>query len=246
MTHRALLVEVWGVEYEDDFQVLRAHIANLRRKIEPPDGPQVHPHRPRRRLPLRRLARVHHICIARERATSAHVFTRSVYGRREASCGLDGGGRMIDGRAALRRRSSPIAHRRRPLRPPLLGDRPDRPDMSRARHPHRRRPLRPGRLGAGLRLPGLRAAARGEPLMAQGWLQIAIFVAVLSPWSSRSASTWRASSPTSASSCSPVVGPIERLAYRALRVRPERGPGLEGLRPQPDRLLAASSGSRST
>ena len=36
MTHRALLVEVWGVEYEDDLQVLRAHIANLRRKIEPP------------------------------------------------------------------------------------------------------------------------------------------------------------------------------------------------------------------
>jgi two-component system KDP operon response regulator KdpE len=36
MTHRALLVEVWGVEYEDDTQVLRAHIANLRRKIEPP------------------------------------------------------------------------------------------------------------------------------------------------------------------------------------------------------------------
>ncbi len=40
MTHRALLVEVWGVEYEDDFQVLRAHVANLRRKIEPPDGPK--------------------------------------------------------------------------------------------------------------------------------------------------------------------------------------------------------------
>ena len=38
MTHRALLVEVWGLEYADDFQVLRAHIANLRRKIEPPDG----------------------------------------------------------------------------------------------------------------------------------------------------------------------------------------------------------------
>jgi two-component system, OmpR family, KDP operon response regulator KdpE len=38
MTHRALLVEVWGLEYEDDFQVLRAHVANLRRKIEPPDG----------------------------------------------------------------------------------------------------------------------------------------------------------------------------------------------------------------
>jgi two-component system KDP operon response regulator KdpE len=38
MTHRTLLVEVWGIEYEDDFQVLRAHIANLRRKIEPPDS----------------------------------------------------------------------------------------------------------------------------------------------------------------------------------------------------------------
>jgi two-component system, OmpR family, KDP operon response regulator KdpE len=40
MTHRALLVEVWGVEYEDDVQVLRAHVANLRSKIEPQDGPR--------------------------------------------------------------------------------------------------------------------------------------------------------------------------------------------------------------
>ena len=46
MTHRALLIEVWGPEYEDDTHVLRAHIANLRRKIEPGDGPAVHPHRP--------------------------------------------------------------------------------------------------------------------------------------------------------------------------------------------------------
>jgi two-component system, OmpR family, KDP operon response regulator KdpE len=37
MTHRALLVDVWGPQYADDTQVLRAHIANLRRKIEP-DG----------------------------------------------------------------------------------------------------------------------------------------------------------------------------------------------------------------
>ncbi|HEX8754115.1 MAG TPA: response regulator transcription factor [Solirubrobacterales bacterium] len=36
LTHRSLLVEVWGVEYEDDLQTLRTHIANLRRKIEPP------------------------------------------------------------------------------------------------------------------------------------------------------------------------------------------------------------------
>jgi two-component system KDP operon response regulator KdpE len=35
MTHRELLVTVWGAGYSDDAQVLRAHIANLRRKIEP-------------------------------------------------------------------------------------------------------------------------------------------------------------------------------------------------------------------
>jgi len=33
MTHRALLVEVWGPEYADDVQVLRVHLANLRRKL---------------------------------------------------------------------------------------------------------------------------------------------------------------------------------------------------------------------
>jgi two-component system KDP operon response regulator KdpE len=35
MTHSALLAQVWGPAYEDDTQVLRAHIANLRRKLEP-------------------------------------------------------------------------------------------------------------------------------------------------------------------------------------------------------------------
>jgi two-component system KDP operon response regulator KdpE len=40
MTHRTLLAEVWGPQYADDTQVLRVHIANLRRKIEPPDGPR--------------------------------------------------------------------------------------------------------------------------------------------------------------------------------------------------------------
>ncbi len=40
MTHRALLVEVWGIEYADDNHVLRGQIANLRRKIEPADGPR--------------------------------------------------------------------------------------------------------------------------------------------------------------------------------------------------------------
>jgi two-component system, OmpR family, KDP operon response regulator KdpE len=38
MTHRALLIEVWGPAYADDTQVLRTHIANLRRKIEPHEG----------------------------------------------------------------------------------------------------------------------------------------------------------------------------------------------------------------
>ncbi len=40
MTHRALLTEVWGPQYGDDTQVLRTHIANLRRKIEPPGEPR--------------------------------------------------------------------------------------------------------------------------------------------------------------------------------------------------------------
>jgi two-component system KDP operon response regulator KdpE len=39
MTHRDLLVSVWGPGYGEDTQVLRAHVANLRKKIEPPDGP---------------------------------------------------------------------------------------------------------------------------------------------------------------------------------------------------------------
>ena len=38
MTHRALLTEVWGPEYADDVTVLRGHLANLRRKIEPAGG----------------------------------------------------------------------------------------------------------------------------------------------------------------------------------------------------------------
>jgi two-component system KDP operon response regulator KdpE len=40
MTHRELLVSVWGAGYGEDTQVLRAHIANLRRKIEPAEGPR--------------------------------------------------------------------------------------------------------------------------------------------------------------------------------------------------------------
>jgi two-component system KDP operon response regulator KdpE len=41
MTHRDLLVAVWGPGYGSDTQVLRAHIANLRRKIESDDAPKL-------------------------------------------------------------------------------------------------------------------------------------------------------------------------------------------------------------
>jgi two-component system KDP operon response regulator KdpE len=41
MTHRDLLLAVWGSGYGDDTQVLRAHIANLRRKIEAPGAPKI-------------------------------------------------------------------------------------------------------------------------------------------------------------------------------------------------------------
>jgi two-component system, OmpR family, KDP operon response regulator KdpE len=41
LTHRQLLKDVWGSQYENDAQTLRVHIANLRNKIEP------HPERPR-------------------------------------------------------------------------------------------------------------------------------------------------------------------------------------------------------
>ena len=38
LTHRALLQQVWGPAYMDARQTLRAHIANLRGKIEPAEG----------------------------------------------------------------------------------------------------------------------------------------------------------------------------------------------------------------
>jgi two-component system, OmpR family, KDP operon response regulator KdpE len=42
LTHRALLIEVWGPEYADDVTVLRGQIANLRRKLEPTAGARRH------------------------------------------------------------------------------------------------------------------------------------------------------------------------------------------------------------
>ncbi len=39
VTYRELLSTVWGPGYSDDMQVLRGHVANLRRKIEPENEP---------------------------------------------------------------------------------------------------------------------------------------------------------------------------------------------------------------
>jgi two-component system KDP operon response regulator KdpE len=38
LTHRALLEQVWGPAFVPDARVLRSHMVNLRRKIEPADG----------------------------------------------------------------------------------------------------------------------------------------------------------------------------------------------------------------
>jgi two-component system KDP operon response regulator KdpE len=40
LTHRTLLVEVWGPAYADDVPTLRTHLANLRRKIELEGAPR--------------------------------------------------------------------------------------------------------------------------------------------------------------------------------------------------------------
>jgi two-component system, OmpR family, KDP operon response regulator KdpE len=42
LTHRMLLIEVWGAQYAGEVAVLRGQIANLRRKLEPSTGPRRH------------------------------------------------------------------------------------------------------------------------------------------------------------------------------------------------------------
>ena len=44
MSHEQLLTTVWGSEYRDDLEYLRAYIHTLRQKVEPdPANPKVHP-----------------------------------------------------------------------------------------------------------------------------------------------------------------------------------------------------------
>ena len=42
MTHRALLLEVWGSGYEIDTRALRFHVSNLRKKITPSGQEEPH------------------------------------------------------------------------------------------------------------------------------------------------------------------------------------------------------------
>ena len=74
--------------------------------------------------------------------------------------------------------------------------------------------------------------------MAQGFLQIAIFcaliVAVVPLLGGHMARVFRGER----TFLDPVAGPMERFTYRLLRIDPEQRPGLEGLRPQRDPLLA--------
>ena len=138
MTHRSLLAEVWGPGYEDDTQVLRVHVANLRRKIEPePATPRYVVTDPGVGLPLRRLsAALHDIFIA---------------GARGSSRGLDGTGADA---GLSHGRSSPSSIGSLVFAAMFARARGARPGMSAAELF--------GLLvsAAGLRLPALRAPAR--------------------------------------------------------------------------------------
>jgi two-component system KDP operon response regulator KdpE len=72
LTHNALLQQVWGVAYMDARQTLRAHIANLRRKIEPTDGECL----------------IHTDHGVGYRLADVHPEARDAKGLRELGCGL--------------------------------------------------------------------------------------------------------------------------------------------------------------
>ena len=68
-------------------------------------------------------------------------------------------------------------------------------------------------------------------MTAQGWLQIAIYVAVLTALVPLLGGYMARVYQNQRVFLTPVVGPLERLIYRCLGVDPESaGPGLEGLR----------------
>ena len=96
LTHNTLLAQVWGTTQAEARQTLRAHIANLRHKIEPTDGEPLihtnhglgyrladaHPQRPRLRQPAQQLIdrELVHSRISVASDPGAHM-TRRVSGR---------------------------------------------------------------------------------------------------------------------------------------------------------------------
>ena len=162
MTHRdAARVEVWGPEYADDTSSLRTHIASLRA--------QDRARRAGRRAtssPTRASA----TASSTERRESQRPGpSRNRYGGPPFAC-APSRGRVHDRRMDILAVALGIVGVRDPARP----DRGDRPDMS-ARSSASSSAARTSsgcRLGARVRLPALRAAARGEALSMTfaGWL----------------------------------------------------------------------------
>ncbi len=74
--------------------------------------------------------------------------------------------------------------------------------------------------------------------MLQGWVQIAIYVVILIALVKPVGIYMARVFTNERVFLSPLVGPLERLFYRLLRIRPdEEGQDWKALRAQPDRLL---------
>ncbi len=157
LTQRQLLQEVWGPGYADAANLLQVNVSQLRRKIEPDRA------NPRYLLtePGAGLSPGHARVLA---------FRKSSGGRPESSGGLqDRVPSVVSVGRSLR-----VPDHGRLLRARL------RPALDAGAHlMSRRRRLRSRDLARGARVSRVRARARGEPLMAQGWGQIAFYAVVL-------------------------------------------------------------------
>ena len=86
-TPRAAGRGVGAASTSEDVQTLRTHIARLRAKVEPDGRGALHRHRPRRRLPLFRIAAFRH--------APGAIVTQSLCPVRESSCGRDARRRIV-------------------------------------------------------------------------------------------------------------------------------------------------------
>ena len=82
-------------------------------------------------------------------------------------------------------------------------------------------------------------------MTAQGWLQLAFFVAVLTALTPLLGGYMARVYKGERVFLTPIFGPVERLVYRLFGRSPRRA-GLEVLRPHGDRLQRSCSGSCST